>query len=172
MLTPAHVASSYLLSQIPRLFGQPLSTDEVATVILAGNIIDLDFLFGYLRNKKGDDHHNFLTHTPLFVFIVWIMGFLLFSSTFSFLAWVLILGSGLLHLVLDDTGYWFCKLGWQEISKYPQINWLYPLAPFKSRKYHGTNRSLLKDYFQKARVNVFLEVTLIFSAIVVFLTIR
>ncbi len=172
MLTPAHIASSYLLSQVPCLFGQPLSSYDVTTVILAGNVLDLDFLLGYLRNKKGDDHHNFVTHTPLFVFVVWTICLLLFPHIFSSLLWMLIFVSAMIHLGLDDIGYWFCRFEWQKISKYPQINWLYPFAPFQSRKYHGTNRSLLKDYFQKARVNVFLEVTLIFSAIVVFLTIR
>ena len=169
MLTPAHIGASYLLSQVPSLAGHSLSTQEVLAVVIVGNIVDLDFMWGILKKKKGDDHHNFVTHTPIFVITAWLLLFLLFNNVFNLMTWVMILISGLLHLVLDDVGYWFCRLGWQKISKYPQINWFYPLTRFKKRAYEGTNAHLLKDYFTKAKVSVALEVVFIFAALVVFL---
>jgi len=169
MLTPAHIAASYLLSQVPRLIGTPLSSSEVIAVIVAGNILDLDFIFGTFMGRKGDDHHNFITHTPAFVFVVWTTSLILFSQYFSQFTWVVILISILLHLVLDDIGYRFCKLGWQKISKYPQINWFYPLKTFNERIYSHSNKILLKDYMTEAKVSMFFEFLLIITALLVFI---
>ena len=170
MLTPAHIAASYLLSQVPSVMKIPITSSEVAAIVLAGNILDLDFLFGTLLGKRGDDHHNFITHTPIFSFTAWMIGYILFSSYFSQLAWIMILVSMLLHLVLDDIGYWFYKLGWQQISKYPQINWLYPLKDFHKRIIPQSNNMALKEYLTKARVNLIVETSLITAALFVFLT--
>jgi membrane-bound metal-dependent hydrolase YbcI (DUF457 family) len=165
MLTPAHIAASYLLSQAPRLVQMPLSSSEVIAVTMIGNILDLDFVLGTFLGKKGDDHHNFITHTPIFVLIAWTASFIFFSHYFSQPAWVMILISLLLHLVLDDISYWFCKLGWQKMSKYPQINWFYPFTKFVMREYEKTNNDLLNEYLVQAKVNVIFEVLLITFAI-------
>lgn len=168
MLTQAHIASSYLLSQAPALIGKPLTSPEVIIIIVAGNILDIDFVIGSFLGKKGDDHHNFITHTPIFVLIVWAISFVLFFQYLSQLTWILTLISVFLHLFLDDIGYWFCKLGWQQISKYPQINWFYPITSFKIRNYEYSINPLIKNYFSKAPANAILELVLILFSLLVF----
>ncbi|MDP2930055.1 MAG: hypothetical protein Q8N56_00395, partial [bacterium] len=73
------------------------------------------------------------------------------------------------HLVLDNIGYWFYMLRWQEIISVPQINWLYPFVVSI-----GTNGLLkfsevLKSYFFQAPANVALEIILVALAALVFL---
>jgi hypothetical protein len=172
MLTPAHIAASYLLSQTPGLLHITLGTNEVLAIVVAGNVVDLDFIWGIINKKSGDDHHNFITHTPIFTVSIWLLVFLVFNNMFSFMAWTLILLSGLLHLFLDDIGYWFCRFGWQQISKYHQINWLYPFKSFPKRKYLGSTKQLLRDYLTKAKVNISLELLLLALGVVVFLSLR
>ena len=50
MLTGGHIAMSYLLAETPKLFGLTLTNKEILTVIIAGNIIDLDFLVGLFNS--------------------------------------------------------------------------------------------------------------------------
>lgn len=169
MLTPAHIAASYLISQIPLLFGKPLSTYEIIAVIVAGNIVDVDLLVGSFLNKRGDDHHRFFSHTPIFTLFLWVISFIFFRQSFQIIIWILIFIAGLVHLLLDDTGYWFASLGWQKISRYPQINWLYPFTSFQKRKDKRTYGMFFKDYLLYARINLLTETILIALAICVFL---
>lgn len=172
MLPSAHVASSYLISQAPRLFGQSLTTPEVLIVITAGNIIDVDFIVANLLRIKEKDHHNLITHTPIFILGAWTFDFILFSNMLSNLVWFLILIVAMFHLVLDSSLYWFYKWGKQKISKYPQINWLYPLTPFIKKTNEMPNKSFLfflKNYFNQARFSVFVEVLLVMTASLYFL---
>ena len=43
MLTSGHIAASYILAQSVKSIGIPLTFNEVFGIIIAGNIIDLDF---------------------------------------------------------------------------------------------------------------------------------
>jgi len=62
MLTGGHIAISYLLAETPRLFGLTLINKEIISIIIAGNIVDLDFLIGFINGKTGEAHHQNLTH--------------------------------------------------------------------------------------------------------------
>ncbi|MDP3093367.1 MAG: hypothetical protein Q8N16_01225 [bacterium] len=169
MLPPGHLAVSYILVKSAELAGFNVSFPETL-VILAGSIIlDFDIVFASFLKKS---HHDLATHTPLGVFGIWLSFVLPFGSYFSTAAKVLILLCLLLHLVLDETGFWLCRLRLQEISEEPQINWLYPLTKFPDGKTvyenHPFDFSWLDDYIRKAKANVFLEIVLSLIALLVF----
>jgi hypothetical protein len=134
MLTPGHVAISYLISQFPIRSKGKLSSSDILFIIFCGNVLDLDFLLPPLFGYPGGIHHHFPTHTPLFGIILLITLFLLtknkFSSRVFFLAGLAIIG----HLILDDLGYWIVLVG---VDKHtptsPQILWEWPFN-FSNRK--------------------------------------
>ncbi len=162
MLFIGHIAASYILAQSPRLFGYEPSSMDLFKIIVFGNVLDLDLLVGFVTGKRGDQHHDLITHTPLFAIVAWVV----FSYFFDFN--ILILASLLLHLILDDIGYWFCKLGLQEVSSYPQINWGYPFTTFTSKeKRVAGNKMIISNYLKKAKANVVLEIVLLISAILI-----
>ena len=177
MLTLGHISASYLLAQTSLLLGTPLSNQEQIFVMAAGYVLDLDLLFARIFVKREAYHHLLPTHTPLFAVTISILGYLLFRNIFSNQAILLAVCALFLHLVLDDIGYWFYKLGWQRISTIPQIFWLYP---FDKRRKHfvnswqnsttQTNAETLELYLTKAPVNVILEVILGLAALTIVLT--
>ena len=169
MTTPAHIAFSYLLSQSLSLFGRYPTTSETLAIMVAGNIFDIDYIIGRFLGIKGDSHHNFITHTPIFIITIWLIGLIFFSHYFDHLIWIMILVSALIHLILDNASYWFSKLGWQQISKYPQINWFYPLTPFLKRKQQKDSRSFIEVYLSETKINLVLEMFLTTSAILFYI---
>lgn len=176
MLTLGHLSASYLISQVPTFYGVPLTSAEQILVVGAGYFLDLDLLVAKFFVKREAYHHLLPTHTPLFVVIISILLFLLLQNIFSPLALFLSFVAMMVHLVLDDIGYWFCKLGLQKISDVPQIFWLYP---FDKRRQHYvknwqretniSNHGMIKSYLTKASANVISELLLFVLALVVFL---
>lgn len=166
MLTGGHVAVSYLLAETPKLFGLTLTNKEIFTVIIAGNIIDLDFLVGLFNGRTGESHHKNLTHTPFGISLLFIGWHILFKPLFCLS--ILILTSMYLHLVLDDIGYWTFKLGFTKVKINPQINWLYPFKPFLKTKMMTNNKEVLGFYLLKAWPIALMELILIIIALIIF----
>jgi hypothetical protein len=176
MLTLGHLSASYLISQIPTFYGAPISSSEQILIVGAGYVLDLDLLIAKYFVKREAYHHLLPTHTPLFVVTVSTVGFLLLQNIFSPLALFLSFVAMMVHLILDDIGYWFCKLGLQKISDVPQIFWAYPFDKRKQRYIknwqHETdfsNYGTIKSYLTKAPANVVSELLLFAAALLVFL---
>lgn len=176
MLTLGHLSASYLISQVPTFYGAPLTSAEQILVVGAGYVLDLDLLIAKFFVKREAYHHLLPTHTPLFVVIVAAIAFLLLKGVFSSVALFLSLVAMIVHLILDDIGYWFCKLGLQKISDIPQIFWLYP---FDKRRQHYvknwqyvtniSNHGMIKSYLTRAPANIISELLLFILALLVFL---
>ncbi len=176
MLTLGHLSASYLISQIPTIYGVPLTSAEQILVVGAGYVLDLDLLIAKFFVKREAYHHLLPTHTPLFVIILSTFAFILLKNVFSSTVLLLSFISMMIHLVLDDLGYWFCKMGLQKVSEIPQIFWLYP---FDIRRQHYvknwqfesniSNHGIIKSYITKAPANVISELLLFTLAILVFL---
>ena len=81
MLTGGHIATSYLLAQTAKSLGLPLIGNEVLGIIIAGNVIDLDFFVGFFTGKTGEAHHQNITHTPLGIILIWVGIHLLFRPS-------------------------------------------------------------------------------------------
>ncbi len=177
MLTLGHLSASYLISQIPTIYGVPLTSAEQILVVGAGYVLDLDLLIAKFFVKREAYHHLLPTHTPLFIIILSIFSSILLKNVFSSAALLLSFVAMMFHLVLDDIGYWFCRLGLQKISKAPQIFWLYP---YDKRRQHYvkswqhdtdiSNRGMIKSYLTNAPANVISELLLFTLAILVFLS--
>ena len=166
MLPPGHLAASYILIKSASVFGFNLSFPETLAVLASSLILDFDIIFAPFLKKS---HHDLASHTPLGVLVIWLVIILLFGNCLSPAAKILILLSFFLHLVLDESDFWLCKLKLQEISEERQINWLYPLTKSPDRKTvyekHFLDFSWLGDYVRKAKTNVFLEIILIIIAV-------
>lgn len=157
---------SYLLAETPKLFGLTLTNKEILTVIIAGNIIDLDFLVGLFNSKTGEAHHQNLTHTPFGILLLYFGWYLLFKP--SFLLSILIIISMLFHLVLDEIGFWGYKLGLTKIKVNPQINWFYPFRRFPKIEMMTNNKEVLWFYLFKAWPIALMELILIIIALIIF----
>ena len=168
MTTLGHITSSYILANASRLVGLSPTDSEILITILAGNILDLDVFAGVLLKKRGDEHHNLITHSPFGALLIYIPIAVLLAYFESYLLLILIPLAFLLHLVLDDISYWFCRLGIQQISKYPQINWLYPVKQGRTDNWVTNNRAAIITYFKNARVNVVLEGIFLVVAVLLF----
>jgi hypothetical protein len=168
MLTLGHIATSYLITEGAMFSGVPLSNSQVLGTILIGNLPDIDFLTGFITGKKGERHHQNITHTPLGNIILWILITLIFKTSyyFSFILWVTLFS----HLILDDIGHWFYKL---KLHKYPvgqQINWLYPITKFSNHTMPETYTESLKIYLTKAWPTALLEILIIVVTIFVLIS--
>jgi hypothetical protein len=169
-----HLAFSYILSQLPRLWGRALEKRDVLLVVIAGIILDWDLIIAVLIGLGTANHHVLPTHTPLFASLLFVLGFLVFRCRYSSLTLKLAGAALFFHLVLDDIGYWFYKLGLQQESSYPQIFWLYPfdqrrqavLAYIGDVKYGGL--SALYNYLTRASLSVFVELALVLVAVLLF----
>lgn len=166
MLTGGHIAASYLLTETPKLFGIALTNKEIITIIIAGNIIDLDFLVGFFNGKTGEAHHQNLTHTPFGISLLYFGLYLLFKPSFPLS--ILIIISMLVHLVLDEIGFWAYKLRLIKVKVNPQINWFYPLRSFPKLKMMTNNNEVLKFYLLKAWPIALIELILIIIALIIF----
>lgn len=170
MITGGHIASSYLLAEGAKHLGLPLSSNEVLQIILAGNVVDIDFLIGLATGKTGEAHHQNITHTPIGTLLLFIVLVLIFHP--SPLLALLFLFSLFLHLILDDIGYWIYKFGLFKIPTNPQINWLYPLTAFHKNKLIKGNKEVLRFYVIKAWPIALLEFFLIILATIIFIKTR
>jgi hypothetical protein len=176
MLLLGHLSASYILAQVPSLFGTSLTIQEQIFVVAAGSILDFDLLIARFFVKREAYHHLTPIHTPLFTLVISFIAYFLLKNIFSTQAIIFGFLAIILHLVLDDIGYWFCRLGLQKISKVPQIFWLYPFD--KRRKHYilnwqkETNQSnvgLIKNYLTLAPVNIIFEILLTICATVILL---
>ena len=102
MLTGGHIATSYLLVETAKSIGIPLTNSEIVSSVIAGNISDFDFLYGFINGKTGEAHHQNITHTPFGVLLLWLGIILLFQLATDFST--LLLFSLFFHLILDDVG--------------------------------------------------------------------
>lgn len=166
MLTGGHIAASYLLAQTAKSFGLSLTENEILGVIVAGNIIDLDFFAGFITGKTGEAHHQNITHTPLGIISVWLVANLLFHPSTGLS--LLLLMAMFLHLIMDEIGYWAFKLKLYKAVVFPQINWLYPFAGFHKHELMKNNKSVLNYYLFKTWPISLTELVLIVVALVVF----
>lgn len=166
MLTGGHIAISYLLTEAPKLFGLTLSNKEIILIIIAGNIVDLDFLIGLVNGKTGEAHHQNLTHTPFGIFLIFFGSYLLLKP--PLLLSILIIFSMIFHLILDDIGYWVYLFGLTKIKINPQINWLFPFKSFPKIKMMTDNKEVLKFYLLKTWPIVLLELIFIIIALIIF----
>lgn len=167
MLTGGHIAISYLLTESATSIGIPLTNNEVLGIIVAGNIVDLDFFAGFPVHKTGEAHHQNITHTPLGILLTWGGLYILFHP--SYYASSLLLTSLFIHLILDDVGYWVYRLGLYPLVVNPQVNWLYPITPFHKQPLITNNKTVLKNYLFKAWPIALAEGILIVLAIIVFI---
>jgi len=155
----------------------PLTSADQILVVGAGYVLDLDLLIAKFFVKREAYHHLLPTHTPLFVIIFSMFAFILLKNVFSPTVQLLSFIAMMVHLVLDDIGYWFCKLGLQKVSEVPQIFWLYP---FDNRRQHYvknwqfennvSNHGIIKSYLTKAPANIISELLLFTFALLVFLS--
>lgn len=158
MLPPGHIAASYILVKSVELAGFNISGAETLLVLAASIVLDFDLL---PAQRLKISHHDLISHTPLGAFVLWLIFVFIVGDYLSPTGQILILLSLLLHLLLDEAGFWLCRLKLRGISREPQITWLYPWAKFPRRKNPETFKfSFFKDYFQKAKANVFLEISL------------
>lgn len=159
MTIAGHLAASYLLAQIPRLAGMPLDGHQTLMVLIAGTVIDFDAIPLILKGRIGEQHHALFTHTPLGIFITWTVFRLLTGHIYPPIVHVLMILSGLIHLALDDSGHWLCRLRLQKISRNPQITWFYPLKkPIINRfRQDGNISGIVLQYIALARASILLE---------------
>ena len=167
MLTGGHIAASYLLAKTANSFGLPLSGKDIVGVIIAGNIIDLDFFVGFITGKTGEAHHHNITHTPLGILIIMIAITLIFRPTAGFA--IVIFSSMVLHLILDDIGYWLYKSKLMKAVVYPQINWPFPFTRFHQHNLMKNNESVLKYYLFNTWPVSLAEILLIIIASLIYI---
>src|SRR6266542_167205 len=105
MLPLGHTASSFLLSQSVRLIGYTPTIRETLLVMTFGNLLDVDFFIGHFLGKKGDSHHDFFTHTPIFAIFIWVI-FITLVPDLSPVIKILLLVALMLHLMFDEVGHW------------------------------------------------------------------
>lgn len=166
MLTPGHIAISYLLAEGAKTAGLPLDTGQTVVVMLAGNISDIDFLFSKYTGKTGESHHQNITHTPVGAFIMSLIFAFLLNTSLQY--YFVILTSCMLHLVLDDIGYWFYRFGLYRSKTNPQINWFYPFTKFHDHKTITDNKETLRFYLFKSWPVSILELIIIIAAAITF----
>lgn len=177
MLTPGHLASSYLISQSARLKGHAPTTRDVLFIVAAGYVLDLDLLITPLFGVKPSYHHFLPTHTPLFVALASLLGIFLLRKKIKPLILCLAIVAMFSHLILDDIGYWLQLIGLQGESKIPQIFWLYPFDPRREIAIQQVEQTrsgyeTISLYLNQAKANMILEIMLVVSAVVTFLHFR
>ncbi len=162
MLPLGHLSASYLLTKLSK----KLSLKEILLIVFAGFVLDFDIFIGVALDKS---HHDLITHTPFGAIIVWLILVLIFKNISSF-AKLLTLTSLILHLILDEIGYWFYVLKFQTIVNQPQISWLYPLKPLFNRSVPSSFCSIgsfIWLYLNNAWANVLLEIILFGAALLI-----
>jgi len=176
MLTPSHIATGYILSEVfMNKFNLP-QTDNllITTIAIAGSLApDIDGLFG-LQIK---DHHKTVFHAPifwgLFILIIGLIGFsiknvLIVISIAAF-------GSGVFFHLFSD---WFSgrTAGIRIFYPFSERQYsLFPLKPkkgavsvFPNKKNIKEYREFMKYYF-KNKFLVFTEISIILIAIFIWI---
>lgn len=166
MITGGHIAISYLLAEGSKAIGFPLSNIEILGILIVGNISDVDFLIGLINGKKGEEHHQNITHTPVGIILIWLIVLVILRPDLSF-SFILLL-SLIIHLILDDLGHIFARIGIYKQVPSPQINWLYPLTGYSKHSLIKNNREVLKHYLIKGWPIAALEILSIIAALMVY----
>ncbi|OGG01741.1 hypothetical protein A2Z33_00170 [Candidatus Gottesmanbacteria bacterium RBG_16_52_11] len=173
MTVMGHIAASYLVSQSVRLVGLHITPQESALVIIAGTILDLDALPLWLKGRIGMQHHALPTHTPLAIFAGWTIFKLITGRMFPTPVHVLMIVSGLLHLAMDDSGYWLAKKRLQRNTPVPQITWMYPFRNTMIDRFAKDGAvSAAVEYVRGAKVSIVLEASIVLTAIWVMMRLR
>ena len=160
-----HVGFTYILVKILESTLQLNFTSiEIILIVTLANIVDFDYIIGRILGKKGESHHNFITHTPIGVIALWIgitVVLNILIPSINTTIYPLILMGMIFHLILDDAQYWFYKIGLQKFQ-YKQINWLYPLT---SPGQKNIKTGDLNKFFGTMRMNMVTESLIIISFI-------
>ncbi len=113
----AHIPAGYLLAN------EFVKRRRWPTILLwvgmiGGTFPDIDILYAQVTNREFLDHHVFLTHLPVFWFLLAaiVLTIILLARRTSWLpAWAVFFSAVILHLVLDtiitDT-YWLAPFSW------------------------------------------------------------
>lgn len=178
MLPPGHLATGYLISQIPNLRHEPLKKKEVGLVMLGSIVFDFDFFLPYLFGYPGGAHHYFPIHTLLGGVLIFTVIYLFARHKVSKTTLILTVISMLSHLMIDDSSHLFYLLGWEKYVG-PQIFWLYPFDPRRQIELDKakvlflgqgfTNTDVLKTYMYSVPSLFRLEIATVTAALVVFL---
>lgn len=166
MLTSGHIATSYLIAEGAKHFGVNLTNEQVLQIIIVGNILDIDFLIGLLNGRKGELHHQNVTHTPLGALIV--LGLLVLIFKTNPVISLIFLLALFTHLFLDDLGHILAILGIYKENPRSQINWLWPITKFSDKDRITSNKETLEYYLVKAWPIASLEILLTIYAIIRF----
>lgn len=178
MLPTGHLATAYLISQIPIDRKTVLKWYEIVFIMFCGIIFDFDFMIPSLFGYPVGTHHFLPTHTPFAGIIYFIILYLMFRNLFSKKIFILAGIAMLSHMVLDDLSYWFYLIG-LEAPVRAQIFWWYPfdsrmkketemmLELFNSKPWDG-NDVIIMHLFKKPRL-FFLEIGLPLMALFVFI---
>jgi len=178
MITSGHIATSYLISQLPIKREEQLRSSGVLFIVFCGNSFDFDFFLPPLFGYPGGIHHYLPTHTPLFGIILFALLYLVFRKKFSTKTFILAGLAMVSHLVLDDFNYWLGLLGLDSgITTTPQILWEYPFNFGRKRTLQDaiefyrqnpiTNSEILRIYTKSKLFAI--EVITVFIASIVFL---
>ena len=102
----AHLPSGYLLARcIKNKATAHLSSRLILFSALSGGIFpDLDLLYFYFIDNQQHNHHTYMSHIPLFWFIVFMMvsGLIVILRKKTLLAiWLVFMTGIFIHLILD-----------------------------------------------------------------------
>lgn len=190
MVLPGHLAGGYIattvvLSLLPA--SVQFSTDQLTILyivgILSGEIPDIDLLLFYFLKKKNKDqsknnHREFITHVPLFWFIISLiifsLGFLLDSKFIEVIALLLLAGT-LSHFVFDSIEY--------------GIRWIEPFSKKRLSLFKDTVKTNINNVDEKNLTigsipyywnyiktsyikssTIYFEITVVIIAIIIFLS--
>ncbi len=166
MLTGGHIAASYLLAETAKSLGVSLTGSDVLGIIIAGNIMDIDFVVGFLTGKTGEPHHQNISHTPVGAFLFLFVATLILHP--SPMVSVLFLMAMFIHLTLDEVGYWGHRVRLYTSPVNPQINWLYPFTPFHKHTLMMSTKNVLRYYLINTWPVSLTEVLIILIALFIF----
>src|SRR3990167_4227268 len=165
-MTPvSHAAAAFLIVNSSTLLNYRPTNQEYFFCVLAAVLIDLDIFYLMFLGKNQDTHRNYITHTPVGLFIIWFILILIFRNYFSLIGYMLILASLFSHIFLDSLGYWLSRAKLQNLTSQPQIRWFYPFDKMKIinegiRKFDG-----IWIYLKKGTVSLMLEFLLVVTAL-------
>lgn len=159
---------SYLIAEGAKHFGIDLKNEQILQIIVAGNILDIDFLVGLLNGRKGELHHQNITHTPLGALIVGIVLSIIFKVNLVISAIFLL--SLFVHLLLDDLGHILAILGIYKRNPKLQINWLWPITKYPNEDRMISNKEVLRYYLIRAWPIALLELMLVIFTSYLYLT--
>jgi inner membrane protein len=116
----AHIPAGYLLTKALVRRDRPDYRRLMATGLVASVLPDFDLFYHYLGDGGAHEHHNYITHTPVFWLVLSLLAavVLLVARRRDLLIYLAVVLSGvLLHLILDSVA--------------SGIMWLYPWSTAK-----------------------------------------